>query len=126
MKRKDCFRFLTALALLIFTAGEGLAQSMSVLTEPEHTPATAERGSAYTRLIDPATGMTADELVRYALEHNGELHAARKMIAEARGRLRQAGLKPNPTLEVSGMQAVTGPDNNMRSEEHTSELQSLR
>jgi cobalt-zinc-cadmium efflux system outer membrane protein len=113
MKRKDCFRLLTALALLIFTAGGGLAQSVSVLSKPEHTPVTAERGSAYTRLIDPATGMTADDLVRYALEHNGELQAARKMITEARGRLRQAGLKPNPTLEASGMQAVTGPDNNM-------------
>jgi len=113
MKRKDCFRLLTALALLIFTAGGGLAQSMSMSSNPEHTPATAERGSAYARLIDPATGMTADDLVRYALEHNGELQAARKMIAEARGRLRQAGLKPNPTLEANGMQAVTGPDNNM-------------
>src|SRR5262249_26880322 len=113
MKRKDCFRLLTALALLIFAAGGGLAQSVSVSSEPEHTSANAEQGSAFARLIDPATGMTADDLVRYALEHNGELQAARKMIAEARGRLRQAGLKPNPTLEASGMQAVTGPDNNM-------------
>ncbi|MGH9850996.1 MAG: TolC family protein, partial [Blastocatellia bacterium] len=68
---------------------------------------------AYTRLIDPANGMTADDLVRYALEHNGELAAARKMIAEARGRLRQAGLKPNPMIEASGAQAVASPDNNL-------------
>src|SRR5262245_29986342 len=113
MKRKDCFRLLTAVALLIFTASGGLAQSMNVSLEPENTSATSERSSAYARLIDPASGMTAEDLVRYALEHNGELQAARKMIAEARGRLRQAGLKPNPTLEASGMQAVTVPDNNM-------------
>ena len=84
MKRKGCFRLLTVLALPIFTAGGGLAQSMSVSTEPKHMPATAERGSIYARLIDPAAGMTAHDLVRYALEHNGELQAARKMIAEAR------------------------------------------
>ncbi len=80
--------------------------------EPEHAPVSAEQASAYARLINQATGMTVDDLVRYALEHNGELAAARKMIAEARGRLRQAGLKPNPTLEASGMQTVNGPDNN--------------
>src|SRR5262245_16732442 len=116
MKRTGCFRLLTALALLIFTSGGGLAQSMNVSSELEPTSATAERGLAYARMIDPATGMTADDLVRYALEHNGELQAARKMIAEARGRVHQSGLKPNPMLEASGMQAVTGPDNNMRIE----------
>jgi len=56
--------------------------------------------------------MTADDLVRYAFEHNGELAAARAMIAEAQGRWRQASLKPNPMLEASGTQAVTSPDNN--------------
>lgn len=56
--------------------------------------------------------MTADDLVRYALEHNGELQAARTMIAEARGRLRQAGLKSNAMLEVSGTRALSSPDNN--------------
>src|SRR5262245_57523728 len=113
MKRKGCFRILTALALLIITSGGGPAQSMKGSSELEYTSVTAERGSAYARLIDPATGMTADDLVRYALEHNGELQAARKMIAEARGRLRQTGLKPNPMLEASGMQVVNSPDNNV-------------
>jgi hypothetical protein len=40
-------------------------------------------------LIGPLNGMTADDLVRYAFEHNGELAAADAMIAEARGRWRQ-------------------------------------
>src|SRR5215831_10075172 len=111
MRRKACFRFLPALALLIFIAGIGIAQSVDLPSEPEHPTANAGQGSAYARLIDPANGMTADDLVRYALEHNGELQAARKMIAEARGRLRQAELKPNPTLEASGMKTVSGPDN---------------
>ena len=112
MKRNICFRFLTALTLLIFTVGVALAQSVSVSSEPEHTSENAGPGSAYARLIDPVHGMTVDDLILYALEHNGELLAARQMIAEARGRLRQAGLKPNPMLEASGTQAVTSPDNN--------------
>ncbi len=60
-----------------------------------------------------ANEMTAEALVRYAFEHNGDLAAARAMIAEARGRWRQAGLKANPMLETSGTQAVTSSDNNL-------------
>ncbi len=112
MQRKNRFRFSTVLILLISTAGFALAQSAGATLESEYALASAGQASVYPRLIDPANGMTADDLVRYALEHNGELQAARKMIAEARGRLRQAGLKPNPMLEVSGTQAVTSPDNN--------------
>ncbi len=113
MKPKNCFRFLAALTLLIFPASIALAQTASMPSGPEHAVASTAQTSAYVRLIDPANGVTADDLVRYALEHNGELAAARKMIAEARGRLRQAGLKPNPMLEASGTQAVTSPDNNL-------------
>jgi cobalt-zinc-cadmium efflux system outer membrane protein len=64
-------------------------------------------------MVDTANGMSADDLVRYAYEHNGELAAARATIAEARGRWRQAGLKPNPMLETSGTQAATSSDNNL-------------
>ena len=71
-----------------------------------------QTASSYSRFIDPVNGLTADDFVRYALGHNGELAAARQMIAEARGRLRQAGLRPNPMVESSYQRAVTGPDNN--------------
>jgi cobalt-zinc-cadmium efflux system outer membrane protein len=93
MKRKNCFRFLAALILLIFTAVIAPAQTTSAPS-------------------NPAMEMTADDLVKRALEQNGELQAARQMIAEARGRWRQAGLKANPMIEASGKQAVTSPDNN--------------
>jgi cobalt-zinc-cadmium efflux system outer membrane protein len=39
-------------------------------------------------------------VVRRALDSNGELVAARLDASRARARLRQAGLRPNPTLEV--------------------------
>ena len=67
--------------------------------------------SVYPQFIDEINGLTADDLVRYALAHNGELAAARQMVAEARGRLRQAGLRPNPMVEGNYQKAVTGPDN---------------
>ena len=113
MKRKECFNIFAGLCLLIYIAGIAPAQSVGVAPESEHVTTTAKEASTYTRLIDPANGMTADDLVRYALEHNGELAAARATIAEARGRWRQAGLKPNPMLEASETQAVTGSDNNL-------------
>ena len=85
MKKNDLFNWLlAALALAGF--------SVSVLAQ--------------------TSGLTADDLARLALRQNGELQAARQMIAEARGRWRQAGLKANPMLETSGTQAVTSPDNN--------------
>ncbi len=60
----------------------------------------------------PPTGpLTLDELVERGLAENPELRAARTEIEAAKGRLRQAGLRPNPMLELSGTQNVTGPDN---------------
>lgn len=56
---------------------------------------------------------SAEDLVKLALERNGELQAARQMIAEARGRLHQAELKANPMLETSGTRAANTPDNNL-------------
>ena len=69
--------------------------------------------SSYPQFIDPVNGLTPDDMVRYALTHNGELQAARQMIAEARGRLRQAGLKPNPTVDSSYQRGVTSSDSNL-------------
>ena len=48
-----------------------------------------------------------------ALAENAELQAARAEIDAAQGRLRQAGLRPNPMLDLGVQQSVTGPDNNL-------------
>lgn len=50
--------------------------------------------------FDPVQGVSSDDLVRRALASNGELAAVRMEIERSRGRLRQAGLKPNPTFEI--------------------------
>ena len=49
--------------------------------------------------FDPLQGSAADEVVRRALAANGELVAVRLEVERARARLRQAGLRPNPTLD---------------------------
>ena len=52
-----------------------------------------------TRYFDPLQGSSSIDLVRRALASNGDLAAARLGIERARARLRQAGLRPNPTLD---------------------------
>ncbi len=63
-------------------------------------------------VLDPVHGLSAEDLVARALPRNGDLLAARQQVAAARGSLTQAGLRANPSLELSGMQEVAGSDNN--------------
>ena len=51
------------------------------------------------RYFDPVQGASSNDLVRRALTSNGELGAARLDVERARARMRQAGLRPNPTLD---------------------------
>ncbi len=44
--------------------------------------------------------LTVDELVRLALARNRDLLATREQLAEARGLLRRAGVRPNPTVDI--------------------------
>ena len=57
--------------------------------------------------------MTVDELVSQARRQNAELAAARAEVDAAIGRLRQAGVRPNPMLDLAGQQNVSGADNNV-------------
>src|SRR5262245_26080196 len=50
--------------------------------------------------------LSASDLVREALASNAELAAARLNIERARARVRQAGLRPNPTLEVEQLNGL--------------------
>jgi len=119
MKREVLSRSIGALLSLAFCATVALPQSNEqeigfvLSAKPPKATEFAEPRSMYSQYIDPVNGAMADELVRYALTHNGELAAARQMIAEARGKLRQAGFKANPMLEVSGTHAANTPDNNV-------------
>lgn len=64
-------------------------------------PAGAEDQSVY----------TADSLVAQALRDNPEVAAARAEVDAARGRVSQAGLRPNPMLELGGQKALSSDNN---------------
>lgn len=46
--------------------------------------------------------LTVDDLIQRAVERNRDISALRLKVAEAQGLLRQAGIRPVPTVEVSG------------------------
>jgi len=56
--------------------------------------------------------LTVDELVARALTDNPDLKAARIDVEAATARVQQAGLRPNPMLELGGQKAIS-PDNNL-------------
>ena len=56
--------------------------------------------------------VTVDELVTRALADNPDVRAVRIDVEAAEGRLRQAGLRPNPMLDLGGQKALS-PDNNL-------------
>src|SRR5262245_38916110 len=95
---------------ILSCAAQGIAQSLVASNENRITVAAPSPVAKYS---NPRTGMTADQAVAYALEHNGELLAARSEIDAANALVNQAALRANPTLEASGSKTVTGPDNNL-------------
>ncbi|HET9530113.1 MAG TPA: TolC family protein [Blastocatellia bacterium] len=54
---------------------------------------------AHSAYLDPLQGTSSSELVARSLASNIELAAARLEIKKAQGRLRQAGLRANPTVD---------------------------
>jgi outer membrane protein, heavy metal efflux system len=68
---------------------------------------------AVAKYVDAQTGLTVEQAVAYALEHNGELLAARKEIEAASALVKQASLRANPKLDTSVSKTVTGVDNNI-------------
>ena len=60
---------------------------------------------------DATSGTSADDLVKFAIENNGEVEAMRKEAAGAEQLIKQAGLRPNPTVDLSGTKQLGGSDN---------------
>jgi outer membrane protein, heavy metal efflux system len=56
--------------------------------------------------VDPVQGTSSSELVRRALSSNAELAAARLEIERVRARLKQVGLRQNPTLDFEQTNGV--------------------
>lgn len=69
--------------------------------------------SSLTKYFDPQTGITVEQAVAYALEHNGELLASRKKIDAASALVKQAAFRANPKVDASVSKTITGTDNNI-------------
>ncbi len=74
--------------------------------------ATSEGEDRAPVFIDPVQGFDDEALTRYALEHNARIRALRYRLQEAKGRIKQSSLYPNPSLEFEyGEGAVFGSTN---------------
>src|SRR6267378_1094824 len=106
-----------ALAQILPGASAVLAQSSAQDSETRLSVIKASlslpSNSSLTKYFDPQTGITVDQAVTYALEHNGELLAARKEIDAASALVKQAALRANPKLDASVAKTITGKDNNI-------------
>ena len=60
----------------------------------------------------PPSELTVDDLVARALTEHPEIRAAQAELDAAAARVRQAGLRPNPMLDLGGQKAIS-PDNNL-------------
>ena len=60
-----------------------------------------------------AESFTVEAAVRHALSNNADLAAARLGVDEARGRLAQSGLRPNPTLDGEFKPNVRGREGSL-------------
>jgi len=69
--------------------------------------------AAAAKYADTQTGLTIDQVVAYAIEHNGELLAARKEIDAASALVKQAAFRANPKVDASVSKTITGTDNNI-------------
>ncbi|MGA9768063.1 MAG: TolC family protein [Blastocatellia bacterium] len=93
---------ISLIALPGYVIGQSTPEESGIVLHKsiEQTAATvAAPSSVLSTYVDPLQGASSSDLVRRALTLNTELAAARFEVERARGRLRQAGLRPNPTAE---------------------------
>jgi cobalt-zinc-cadmium efflux system outer membrane protein len=102
---------LTIALMVIQSSGPATAQTVKAVTSESLLALDARAGLA--PYVDQSGGMTADEAVAYALEHNGELTAARKELDAARALVKQARLRANPMLDVGGSKQLNGGDDSV-------------
>ena len=102
---------LAFIAVQLFTSVRGVAAQTATDMPDNRRP----RGDEATVALyfDPAGGVTADEAVARSLVSNGELLAMRREVEAARALVRQAALRPNPRLDVSGAKAVNMSDSQL-------------
>lgn len=106
--KNNCAALLFITLLALSANGQQADNVVSLAAaEARSAPSTsASTRSAVGAFMNPLAGMSVADAVKYALAHNKNLQADYKLIAEAEAKLKQAGLKPNPMLETSGLTSV--------------------
>src|SRR5262245_29746875 len=112
-------RFLTAFVLSLATSTAGYGQGPALgggsnpgkdapgsAIEVRITDTSSAPENRIAGYVDPIQGSSSIDLVRRALTSNAQLAATRLEIDRARARLRQAGLRPNPTVDFERQNGV--------------------
>jgi len=108
---KRCLAVSRGLACIAIVLSVFSAATFSQITT--HTTTHTTTQNSIGKYLDPASGRTVDELVSLALTNNLELIAIRKEAEAGEALIRQARLRPNPSLEISGARQLGGSDNNV-------------
>lgn len=74
----------------------------------------APQATAPPAFMDPVSGLTLDDAIAQALEHEPSLRATQSDVDVATGRQLQARLHPNPSVSFSQQQEPTGTDSQTR------------
>src|SRR5262245_19340151 len=86
--------------------------SLNLIAQAQ-TQQTAAGTSSY---VDPVGGLSLNDAIGRALEHEPGLRASRAQIDMTRGLREQAALRPNPSLSFAQQQEPGGSDNQTRVE----------
>jgi cobalt-zinc-cadmium efflux system outer membrane protein len=78
---------------------EGIVSRSAAHQSYTFADAKTEPLNTTSRYLDSVQGASSNDLIRHALRSNTEFAAARLDIERARARVRQAGLRPNPTID---------------------------
>jgi cobalt-zinc-cadmium efflux system outer membrane protein len=106
-------RGLVAVLVLTTFFGQVTVACAQAPAPSSNTSANSTQNPTLPRYLDQTNGLTADDAVRYALAHNGDLEAARKEVQAAQAMVKQARLRANPRLDLEGTRQINGKDNTL-------------
>jgi cobalt-zinc-cadmium efflux system outer membrane protein len=101
--------YLRSIIATIFAACVICAAHGQVTAQP---PAPHSSARASTKYLNTQGGKSADELVELALANNGEVLAMRRETEAGEALIRQARLRPNPSVSLSGTRQIGGMGDN--------------
>ncbi len=105
-------RALLAVITVLLVIPGCLTVRPQVPTRPQVSTPDAQPLS-HLKYLDQTGGRTADDLVKFAIANNAEIAAMRNEAEAGEALIRQARLRPNPSVEVSGTRMIGGPDNSL-------------